>query len=165
MSALGRRPRVLRLRARAHRLPPARRSTTPAAVVGASLRSSSTGSSSCLARRLPFARQPPCSIGQSPHRIKGRYEAEFLLAARHAARLPGTSSGTSSRPWIRTSVRPAGDVNAVEPTNPAKLHFDKLHARSEKVAGTVLFLGLGVLFLISREHTHLSPEATEPASR
>ncbi len=97
------------------------------------------------------------------HRIRGRYEAEFLLAL-----VMVLATG-----YLEWNIIPAmdqdqrqagGDVNAVEPTNPAKLHFDKLHARSEKVAGTALFLGLGVLFLMSREHARLAPSATEPES-
>jgi hypothetical protein len=52
-------------------------------------------------------------------------------------------------------VLAGGDVNAVEKTNPARVHFDELHVRSERVAGTVLFLGLGVLFLMSREHVRV----------
>ena len=52
-------------------------------------------------------------------------------------------------------VLAGGDVNAVEKTNPARVQFDKLHVRSERVAGTVLFLGFGVLFLMSREHARV----------
>jgi uncharacterized membrane protein len=87
-------------------------------------------------------------------RIKGRYEMAFLLAG---VMLVLTA-------YLQWNVIPAldndqrlagGDVNAVEPTNPARLHFDKLHARSEHVAGGVLFIGLGVLFLMSREHARV----------
>ena len=84
-------------------------------------------------------------------RIRGRYEMEFLLAA---IMLLATA-------YIHWNILPAmdedraqagGDVNAVEPTNPARIHFDKLHTRSERVEGAVLFIGLGVVFLMSREH-------------
>ncbi len=87
----------------------------------------------------------------APMRIRGRYEMEFLLAT---VMLLGTS-------YIHWNVLPAmetdrlqagGDVAAVEPTNPARVHFDKLHTRSERVEGAVLFIGLGVVFLMSREH-------------
>ena len=90
----------------------------------------------------------------SPKRIKGRYEMEFLLAL-------VMTLGTGYLAW---NIIPAmdqdqrlagGDVNAAEPTNPARLHFERLHGRSEKVAGTVLLLGLGVLFLMSREHVRV----------
>ena len=41
-----------------------------------------------------------------------------------------------------------GSIEAAPPENPAKLDFDRLHALSEKVEGTVLFLGLGVILLM-----------------
>ena len=44
-----------------------------------------------------------------------------------------------------------GDTSKVEATNPAQLHFDKLHAMSERVEGFVMLLSFGVLFLMSRE--------------
>ncbi len=84
-------------------------------------------------------------------RIRGRYEMEFLFAS---VMLAATA-------YIHWNILPAmdndqrqagGDVNAVEPTNPARVHFDKLHIRSERVESTVLLIGLGVVFLMSREH-------------
>ena len=93
---------------------------------------------------------------RSPMRIKGRYEIEFLLAG---VMLLGTA-------FLEWNIIPAmdqdqlnagGDINLVEATNPARIHFEKLHARSEHVAGAVLLLGLGVLFLMSREHAQLPP--------
>ena len=84
-------------------------------------------------------------------RIRGRYEMEFLLAA---VMLAATA-------YLHWNILPAmdtdrinagGDVTAVDPTNPARAHFDKLHVRSERVEGGVLLLGLGVVFLMSREH-------------
>ena len=83
-------------------------------------------------------------------RIKGRYEMELLLAL---AMILGTG-------YLAWNVLPAmdqdqrqagGDIQLVEATNPARLHFERLHKRSEKTAGTVLLLGLAALFLISRE--------------
>jgi uncharacterized membrane protein len=84
-------------------------------------------------------------------RIRGRYEMEFILAA---VMLVATA-------YIHWNILPAmdydraqagGDITTVDPTNPSRLHFDKLHTRSERVEGTVLFIGLGVVFLMSREH-------------
>ena len=91
---------------------------------------------------------------RAPMRIRGRYELEFLLAA---VMIVATGYLTwNVIPAMDQDQRQAGgDVNAVEPTNPARIHFDKLHVRSERVAGTVLLLGLGVLFLMSREHTRV----------
>ncbi|HKO20779.1 MAG TPA: DUF4149 domain-containing protein [Acidobacteriaceae bacterium] len=44
-----------------------------------------------------------------------------------------------------------GDINSVPADNPIREHFDNLHATSEKVEGTGLFLGLGVVLLIAGE--------------
>ncbi len=44
-----------------------------------------------------------------------------------------------------------GDITLIPGTHPARVHFDQLHQRSERVEGGVLALGLGVLFLMSRE--------------
>ena len=88
----------------------------------------------------------------APHRIRGRYEMEFLLAGVMVV-------ATAYLTWNilpamdRDQILAGGDVNAVEKTHPARVHFEKLHARSERVAGGVLLLGLGVLFLMSREQT------------
>ncbi len=87
---------------------------------------------------------------QAPKRIQGRYEIEFLLTL---AMLLGTA-------YLHYNILPAmeadrarvhGDIDSVPDTHPARAHFDKLHARSERVEGGVLLLGLGVLFLMSRE--------------
>ncbi len=84
------------------------------------------------------------------HRIKGRYEIEFLLAL--VMILATAYLEWNIIPAMDQDQRQAGgDINTVEPTNPARLHFNKLHARSEKVAGTTLLLGFSVLFLMSRE--------------
>jgi uncharacterized membrane protein len=86
----------------------------------------------------------------APMRIRGRYEMEFLLAG---VMVLGTA-------YIQWNIMPAmdadmaqagGDVSKADATNPAKIHFDKLHVRSERVEGVVMLLSLGVLFLMSRE--------------
>ncbi len=83
-------------------------------------------------------------------RVRGRYEMEFLLGAVMCA----------ATAYIHWNILPAmdadrvlagGDVSAAEATNPARIHFDKLHVRSERAEGAVLLIGLGVIFLISRE--------------
>jgi uncharacterized membrane protein len=51
----------------------------------------------------------------------------------------------------RTAV--GGDVNSVPPDNPARVHFEALHARSERVEGTALFLGLGVILVMAGEES------------
>jgi hypothetical protein len=86
----------------------------------------------------------------APNRIRGRYEIEFLLTA---VMLLATA-------YLKANVLPAmetdqasvgGSIESAPPNSQAKLHFDKLHARSERVEGAVLLLGLGVLFFMSRE--------------
>ena len=47
-----------------------------------------------------------------------------------------------------------GDIASVPADNPTRMHFDALHATSEKVEGTGLFLGLGVVLLMAGEDTH-----------
>lgn len=89
---------------------------------------------------------------QAAHRIKGRYEMEFLLAG--VMLLFTAYLQFNIIPNMDNDQRLAGgDIDKAEPSNPARIHFNKLHARSENVAGAVLVIGLGVLFLISREHT------------
>jgi uncharacterized membrane protein len=84
-------------------------------------------------------------------RVRGRYEMEFLLAG---LMLVATA-------FIHWNILPAmdqdlarasGDIATIAPTDPVRLHFDKLHKRSERVEGGILFLGLAVVFLMSREH-------------
>ena len=47
----------------------------------------------------------------------------------------------------------AGDITSVPADNPIRAHFDELHAASEKVEGTGLFLGLSVVLLMAGEDT------------
>jgi len=86
----------------------------------------------------------------APMRIRGRYEMQFLLAA-----VMLTATG-----YLQQNVLPAmesdrasagGSIETAPADNPARLHFDKLHARSERIEGAVLILGLGIVFLISRD--------------
>ena len=46
-----------------------------------------------------------------------------------------------------------GDIASVPTDNPTRAHFNALHARSEKVEGTGLFLGFGVVLLMAAEDT------------
>ena len=64
--------------------------------------------------------------------------------------------------YVQRSIVPAmerdrasvgGDITSVPADNPTRLHFDALHATSEKVEGTALFLGLGVVLLMAGEDT------------
>ncbi len=129
-------------------------------VVGASLRVFDVVAVGCgavflLATSILFSR--------APLRIRGRYEMEFLLAA---VMLVATA-------YIQWNILPSmeidrhlagGDITFVDASNPAHVHFDKLHRRSERVEGGVLLLGLGVVFLVSREQASPDPAALTPPS-
>ena len=87
---------------------------------------------------------------RAPMRTRGRYEMEFLLTG---VMLVFTA-------YIHWNILPTmdaemakvgGDMSTAAASDPAKIHFDKLHVRSERVEGAVLFISLGVLFLMSRE--------------
>ncbi len=90
----------------------------------------------------------------APMRARGRYELEFVLAV---IMLAATA-------YLQVSVLPTMDhdrdsigapIESVPKDNPARAHFDRLHVRSERVEGLVLFVGLGVIFLMSREQLPL----------
>ena len=62
--------------------------------------------------------------------------------------------------WCRRESFPAmerdraaagGDINALPTDNSVRAHFDRLHGVSEKVEGSALFLGIGVVVLIAAE--------------
>jgi uncharacterized membrane protein len=81
---------------------------------------------------------------------KGRYEAQILFATimlaatayLHANILPAMEVDRASA---------GGDIEAAPATDPAKIHFEKLHTRSERVEGAILFCGLAIVILMARE--------------
>ena len=89
-------------------------------------------------------------FSRAPLRSRGRYEMELLLAA--VMLLATAYIHWNLLPAMENDRRLAGgDITFVDAANPAHVHFDKLHARSERVEGGVLLLGLTVVFLVSRE--------------
>ncbi len=48
-------------------------------------------------------------------------------------------------------VAAGGDVNAADIANTGRVDFERLHILSERLEGLVLFSGLGVVFMLSRE--------------
>ncbi|WP_213806697.1 DUF4149 domain-containing protein [Granulicella sp. dw_53] len=48
-------------------------------------------------------------------------------------------------------INAGGNVNAADVSNPSRLDFERLHILSERLEGLVLFCGLGVVYLLSRE--------------
>ena len=53
----------------------------------------------------------------------------------------------------RDRVAAGGDVNAADPENPSRVHFNKLHVWSERVEELVLLMGLAVVVLVARAET------------
>jgi uncharacterized membrane protein len=51
----------------------------------------------------------------------------------------------------RDRIAAGGDIDAAPSTNPARLDFERLHPISEKVEGTALLLGLGIVILMGFE--------------
>ena len=51
----------------------------------------------------------------------------------------------------RDRAAAGGDINALPKDNSTRADFDRLHARSEQVEGSALFLGLAVVLLIAAE--------------
>ena len=51
----------------------------------------------------------------------------------------------------RDRAAAGGDITSVPSGNPTRAHFEALHARSEKVEGAALFLGLAVVLVMAGE--------------
>jgi uncharacterized membrane protein len=51
----------------------------------------------------------------------------------------------------RDRTAAGGDITAVSSNSPMRADFDRLHGLSEKVEGSALFLGLGVILLMAAE--------------
>ncbi len=51
----------------------------------------------------------------------------------------------------RDRAAAGGDINALPTDNSVRAHFDRLHGVSEKVEGSALFLGIGVVVLLAAE--------------
>ena len=87
---------------------------------------------------------------------KGRYQNQILLAA---VMLAATA-------YLQASVLPAmeqdrvaagGNIDAAPRTSAPRIHFERLHIRSERIEGGILFCGFGIIFLMGRESLPLSP--------
>lgn len=116
-------------------------------VVGGTLRvldlmGLASGAIFCIATGILFRSSQP--------KAKRRHEIEFVLAASmllatgylHAGILPAME---------RDRADAGGNIETAPPIDPAKIHFERLHKRSEQLEGVVLFLGLGIVILIGRE--------------
>lgn len=121
-------------------------------VVGAALRTLHTIGLVCGG---VFLAATAVMFRQAAMRIKGRYEMELLLSA---VMVLATLylQGNVLPAMDRDQAHAGGDINTVAASEPARMDFDKLHARSERVEGLVLLCGLGVVGLMSREHARVA---------
>jgi hypothetical protein len=53
----------------------------------------------------------------------------------------------------RDRIAAGGAIDAVDASNPSRVHFNKLHNRSEHVEGIILLLGLATVLLVARAET------------
>lgn len=53
----------------------------------------------------------------------------------------------------RDRVAAGGAIDEVSPANPSRIHFNKLHNRSEHVEEAILLLGLATIALVARAET------------
>ena len=51
----------------------------------------------------------------------------------------------------RDRTAAGGDINALPSDNSIRVDFDRMHGISEKIEGTALFLGLGIVLLLAAE--------------
>lgn len=51
----------------------------------------------------------------------------------------------------RDRAAAGGDINALPSDNPIRVDFDRMHGISEKIEGSALFLGLGIVLLLAAE--------------
>ncbi|MGD0889581.1 MAG: DUF4149 domain-containing protein [Acidobacteriaceae bacterium] len=75
--------------------------------------------------------------------------AQILLVVLMIAATIHVQHGIRAMERDRASV--GGDITAVPASNPARIDFDRLHALSEKLEGSAMFLGLGVILLMAVE--------------
>jgi len=53
----------------------------------------------------------------------------------------------------RDRIAAGGAIDAVDASNPSRIHFNKLHNRSERVEGIIILLGLATVVLIASAET------------
>jgi uncharacterized membrane protein len=93
---------------------------------------------------------------QSERAFKGRYEAQILLAS--VMLLATAYLHFNQLPAMEVDrLETGGNIEAAPLASPAKADFERLHKRSERIEGAVLFLGLGIVFLMARESLPLKP--------
>jgi hypothetical protein len=53
----------------------------------------------------------------------------------------------------RDRVAAGGNISAADLSNPARIHFDRLHVISERVEEAILLMGLASVVLVARAET------------
>ena len=87
---------------------------------------------------------------QSASRHENGFQVQLLLAS--VMLLTTAYLHASILPAMETDrIAAGGDIEADTSNSPAKIHFDTLHKRSERLEGAVLFCGLAVVYLMARE--------------
>lgn len=94
------------------------------------------------------------TLAASAGRVRGRSRIELPLVAVMVL-LTAYVHWSVVPTMERDRGRAGGDINTLAVTDESRVDFDRLHTRSERVEGTVLLLGLGVVFLLSRERVRL----------
>jgi uncharacterized membrane protein len=85
----------------------------------------------------------------STARVKSNLLAQTALVALMLAITAISQFGVIA-PMEADRLQAGGIVESVPPTNPARIHFERLHVLSERLEGAVLFLGLGACLLLAR---------------
>ena len=85
--------------------------------------------------------------------------AQFALAALMLL-LTAVSQFSMIPPMERDRLAAGGDIDALAPANPARIHFERLHKASEQVEGVILLFGLVSIVALAREQT---PSTAPPA--
>ena len=88
-------------------------------------------------------------LAPSTARTKSNLLAQGLLVALMLV-VTAVSQFLVIAPMESHRLEVGGIIESVPPTNPARIHFERLHLLSERLEGTVLFLGLGVCLLLTR---------------
>jgi hypothetical protein len=86
----------------------------------------------------------------STTRVKSNLLTQTALVALMLAVTAVSQFGVIA-PMESDRLQAGGIIESVPPTNPARIHFERLHILSERLEGAVLFLGLGVCLLLARQ--------------
>ena len=100
------------------------------------------GSAFCLATAWLWLR------AEVPARVS--FAIQFALTSIMLAMTAYSQFGILPR-MERDRIAAGGDIDAAPATDPGRVDFERLHVLSERLEGAVLFCGLGIVYLLSRE--------------